>query len=181
MPSRLVTALGVLAPLLAVFAASVPAESAPAPTAMAYCTIADVQDTYDARTLAQRTGDATGQTINTERLTDAVDDAAAMMEPHVRERYADHEFGVTEPYLNAINCELAYVMLARRKPGGMSDADRADLKRIQGQLRDIASGAVALDVGEPDETGDTLYPADLWRSSPRLFGRHRATTGPPSR
>ncbi|MEL7168189.1 MAG: phage protein Gp36 family protein [Bacteroidota bacterium] len=138
---------------------------------MAYCAPADVTGKYETRTLAQRTGDASGQAVDAAKLQEAIDDFAAKhIDPAVRACYGDHAFGLTEPTLNAINAEGAYLELARRRPGGMDDGERRDLDRLLRQLTQIATCKLELSTGAVQQP-ETPVPADVWTSRERYFGR----------
>lgn len=156
--------------LLAVAAYSAPPQP---PAEMAYCTQADIKATYDAKVLAQRTGDPTGETINETKLQAAIERAADRMRPYVEMRYGDHDFGTDEPYLMGINVEYAMIELNRDKPAGLSETDREDQLQLIALLKDIAHGGVLLKIPVPGETGNTIDPDEAWRSNPRLFTRNR--------
>ncbi len=161
-----------LAGLLVALAPMVQATSPP--PLMPYCTPADVEAKYDAAVLAQRTGDPRGLAIDQGKLAVAVADFASVMAPYVRERYGATAFGVAEPTLVAINVEGAYVELAKRRPTGLSDGDRADRLALIDQLKGIAAGRVALLL--PPGSGEALPSiavADSFRGNPREFGRRR--------
>lgn len=156
------------------------AAAAPIPdTAVAYCTTLDVEESYDSRALAQRTGDASGQVVDAGKLQAAIDGFASKMDPYVRARYSGVGFGQAEPTLRAINVEGAWLELAKRKPSGLSQDDREQRADLMRQLRDIASGSAELAVpAGADPSESHVDPDRAWRSNPRHFGR-RAWTPPP--
>jgi phage gp36-like protein len=173
---RTLPLLTLLVALLLTSAAVPAATAAPTSAKMAYCTPADVAETYDAKTLAQRTGDPTGVTVDADKLESAVDGFASIMAPYVRGRYPAVDFGQAEPTLKTINVEGAWLDLAKRKPLGLSKDERDQRADLLRQLRDIAGGGLALtlpDAVDPDV--GSIDPATAFRSNPRQFGRRTWT------
>lgn len=174
-----------LALLIALAGAAPPADAAPTDADMAFCTLADVTAKYPARTLAQRLGDAAGVVIDDGKLQDDINAFAAVMAPYVRERYGDTDFGTAEPTLNAMNVEGAFLETGKRKPLGLTDQERSDLKDLMQRVRDIARGHVALVLPAAEEDQDAaaqLSAEGQFWAPERLFGRStrpsgRASTG----
>ena len=142
--------------------------------AMAFCTAADVEATYDARPLAQLTGDPAGVQVDAEALDVAVDAFATVIAPYVRERYGDTDFGVAEPTLNAMNVEGAYLELQKRKALGLSAEQRQDYAHLLSRLRDVAAGRMSLvmpgDADAQDPAAELSAEGQFWAPQ-RQFGR----------
>jgi phage gp36-like protein len=140
------------------------------PTSPAYCTAADVETHYNLQTLAELTGDASGQAIDSAVVEAAITSYGGVIHGYVSGRYPDIS---DDPTLRALNVEGAYLTLCRRRYGGLSEGELGQLRMLRQQLVDIANGTATLQ-SQPDE-GETpaLDPDALFRANPRLYGRAR--------
>lgn len=139
-------------------------------SSMAYCTAADVTGAYPSDRLAEVTGDASGQAVDSTKLQAAVDDYAEVIAAAARVQRPDAFEPGGHPVLKVLNVEGAYLLLKKRSSGGLDeDALKAE-KRLDDQLARIASGTLRLatDTLPTSEFGD---PATLFRGRTRLFGR----------
>ena len=144
---------------------------------MAYCTPTDIIDAYSATQVAQATGDSEGDTVNTDRLTKAVDDYGAHMEMHVRMQHPDNPFGTDHDFLQQMNVEGAFLLLQKRGPMGLSERQQEAEKRLDTVLLRIAEGKVVLQDDDDQSTADgrpSLNADEMVQTSPRLFGRRAA-------
>lgn len=172
---------------LALFAlVAMPTLAAPADhsdPAMAYCAASDLTDRYTEPTIAELTGDASGQIVNQDRVEDAIDDAATEIEAAVVTQYGESLVERELPYLRKLNAEGAYLMLRQRQVESLGEKDsshREDLARWDRKLDRIADGTLKLlsaDALAEDTNGDGVPgPRITFRSRERLFGgvRHAA-------
>ncbi|MBE2186747.1 MAG: DUF1320 family protein [Rhodothermales bacterium] len=145
--------------------------AAPSPTtAMAYCTAQDVTDAYPTDRLAEVTGDATGQAVDSTKLEAAVTDYAQVIAASARVQRPDAFEATGHPVLKVLNVEGAYLLLKKRSSGGLDeDALKAE-KRLDDQLARIASGTLRLET-ETTPTAEYGDPANLFRGRTRLFTR----------
>lgn len=149
---------------------------------MAYCTPDDVIDAYSATQVAQATGDSEGDTVDTERLTKAVEDYGAHIEMHVRMQHPDNPFGTDHEFLQQINVEGAFLLLQKRGPMGLSERQQDAEKRLDTVLLRISEGKVVLQNDEAQSTADSrpsLNAEDMVQTSRRLFGRRAACRDDP--
>ena len=160
--------------------ASPPADGLAGAPAMAYCTAADLEDRYDAATLAQLTGDADGQAVSQDKIEDAIDDAASEIETAVVTQYGESLVERDLDSLRVLNVTGAYLMLRSWAPESVGDADsslRLDLERWDAKLDAVAAGKrkVLPDAAlEPDADADGVPDERLsFQAAPRLFGRQR--------
>lgn len=146
-----------------------------APPNMAYCTTQDVIDEYGTKRIAQVTGDATGQTVNTTKADKAVSSYGDFIEQHVRMQHPDNPFDTAHTFLNGLNVEGAFLRLKKASPAGLDDKGIAAERRLDRILERIADGKLSLldadDQAAPEEHDITL--SEAISSKERLFGGHR--------
>lgn len=150
--------------------------AAATPPAMAYCTPDDVEEAYTTQTIAELTGDAQGQSVDTEKVQRAIDTYGAHMEMHLRMQHPDNPFDIDNQYLNALNVEGAYIELQKKTPGGLDEQLQRAEKRLDDILMRIAAGQ--MQILDPDqetdaEDGALLDPDDLVDAPDRHFTWNR--------
>lgn len=148
-----------------------------APTAldaMAYCDANDVILAYRTSMLGELTGFRGGGDIDREKLDLAVADFGDELELAVRSQHPDNPFDRTHAYLRGLNVKGAFLTLAERSPGGLSEAQLVQWKMLHGAIRDIRAGEVDLvtDAQKADPQ-PTLDPVTLVQHRKRVMGRHR--------
>lgn len=145
------------------------------PDTHAYCTASDVEDQYNAATLAELTGDASGEAIDAGIVTQAIESYGGIMRGYVLGRYPD----VTDdPTLRSLNVEGAYLTLCRRRYGGLSDGEIGQMKMLRQQLVDLSNGVVTLETDAAEGETPALDVESLFVSNPRLYGRDKITGRP---
>lgn len=140
---------------------------------MAYCTEQDLVDRKSTRVIAQVTGDSDGATIDSDKVTEAIDDFSARMDNALRVNYPSLPFDETNNFLNRLNVDGAYLLLKRDTANGWSEDHRDDWKMLNKDLEQIAQGKIDL----ISETEEELEARGTFTSNPRLFNRN-SLSGP---
>ena len=113
---------------------------------MAYCTAQDVEDAYGTDLIARLTGDASGQTVDTNRVDVVVQTYAGYIDQHVQMQY-DLPVDDSNGFLKGLNIEGAFVALQKQSESGADEDLRASERRLDRILQSIANGDTRL---EPD-------------------------------
>jgi len=146
---------------------------------MAYCTDDHVLTAYGSEQLSSVTGDPHKQRVDTDKLSEAIDEYAAYIRQHVRSQHPDDPFDESHEFLRGLNVEGAFLTLQKRTPGGTSEQVRKDLQRLDKILMQIATGQIDLmDQQQIDDApSDRLKPDDLIQQrgtkDQEAFGLHR--------
>jgi phage gp36-like protein len=135
---------------------------------MAYCNEQDIVDRKSARVIAELTGDPTGEIIDSEKVTGAIDDYAARINNAVRVKHPDLPFDETDKFLNRLNADGAYLLLERDTENGWSEDQRDDWKLLNQDLEMIAQGKIDL----KSETAEEVTAKGTFKSNPRMFNRN---------
>jgi len=146
---------------------------------MAYCTQDHVLTAYGQEQISSVTGDPLKETVDTEKLSEAIKEYGAYIQQHVRSQHPDDPFDENHEFLRSLNIEGAFLTLQKRTPGGTSEEVRKDLQRLDGILMKVATGQIDLmDQQQIDDApSDRLKPEELIQQKgtkdQEAFGLHR--------
>lgn len=140
---------------------------------MGYCTQQDLENRKSTEVIAELTGDPDGETIDAAKVTAAIDDFASRIDNALRVNYDLADFDATNKFLNRLNVDGAYLILAKDTVNGWSEDERDDYKLLLKDLEAIAQGSIDL----KSETEEELEARGTFQTNPRLFGRN-SLSGP---
>lgn len=119
-----------------------------------YCTQADLQRRYGDTELIDLTDTTGGGTIDSQTVESAIDDAAALIDSHLENRYRSRmPFTNVPSVLERIACALARYFLYTQDP---PEAIQTHYKNAVKFLESVSAGAVSLGIDEQPPTSGGL-------------------------
>lgn len=119
-----------------------------------YCTLLDLERRVSSQTLIALTDDSSSGQIDEDVVNEAIADAVALIDAHLRERYTVPLVSVPELIVNVCSDLTIYHLHARRYTIDISDAMQMRYRTAVATLEKIASGRIHLPDIDPENGPD---------------------------
>jgi len=137
---------------------------------MSFCTQTDLTNRKGVKVIAELTGDPDGETVNTARVTLAIDEFAERIQVNLNKQYRGVEFDETNKFLNGLNIEGAYLLLEKDAYDGWDEKNLEAWKLLLKDLEHIGSGKIDLKIETEEEEDATVE--GYFSTNRRVFGRN---------